>query len=405
MGSGKTTLLNHILTQQHGRRIAIIENEFGEINIDSDLVARQELLEGTNDSIITLSNGCLCCSVREDLVEALNRLYRRKSEFDHIVIETTGLANPAPVINTFFANQELLERVRLDGVVTVVDSKHVTMHLNEEKPQDVVNEAVEQIAYADRIVLNKTDLVSAADLEVLEARIRNINELATLQRTQRAKVDVDYVLGVGGFDLDKVEEQVTETTSPKSHHHDHDHECGPGCTHESHNHEHKHDHECGPDCTHESHSHDHKHDHDHESHSHAHAHAHDHDHECGPDCTHESHSHEQPKHDDRVSSMSFVLEGDMDLDKINFVLGTLLNTRGEDIYRMKGILSIQGIDQRYIFHGVHQMFDGDLDREWNPDEKRVNRIVFIGKYLEREDLEDCLQRCLAKTPQKELSAV
>ena len=208
--SGKTTLLNRILAGDHGKRIVVIENEFGEIDIDSELVAFQE--NGEED-IMLLNNGCLCCSVRGDLVDMLGRLVtEKKGEFDHILIETTGLANPAPIIQTFYLEPDLLDTLRLDGVVTLVDAKHAMMHLDEEKPEGVVNEALEQVAFADRLVLNKTDLVNQSELLSIENRVRTINNLASLQRAEKANVDLDFVLGVGGFDLDRVEDVIIGET-------------------------------------------------------------------------------------------------------------------------------------------------------------------------------------------------
>ncbi|KAJ9189982.1 hypothetical protein P3X46_001221 [Hevea brasiliensis] len=194
LGSGKTTLLNHILTADHGKRIAVIENEYGEVDIDGSLVAAKTT--GAED-IIMLNNGCLCCTVRGDLVRMISELVaKKKGKFDHIVIETTGLANPAPIIQTFYAEDTVFNDVKLDGVVTLVDAKHVAFHLDEVKPKGVVNEAVEQIAYADRIIVNKTDLVGDKEVSSLVQRIRNINNMAHLKRTQFGKVDLDYVLGL-----------------------------------------------------------------------------------------------------------------------------------------------------------------------------------------------------------------
>ncbi|CAN4086453.1 unnamed protein product [Withania somnifera] len=201
LGSGKTTLLNHILTADHGKRIAVIENEYGEVDIDGSLVAAKA---AGAEEIMMLNNGCLCCTVRGDLVRMIAELVsRKKGKFDHIVIETTGLANPAPIIQTFYAEDQVFNDVKLDGVVTLVDSKHVGFHLDETKPKGVVNEAVEQIAYADRIIINKIDLVGESEVSSLIQRIRNINSMAHLKRTQFGKVDLDYVLGIGGFDLER----------------------------------------------------------------------------------------------------------------------------------------------------------------------------------------------------------
>lgn len=350
LGSGKTTLLNHILTNEHGRRIAVVENEFGEIDIDSSLVTRQESLGDGSDAIMVLNNGCLCCTVREDLIKSLNALHERRNEFDHIIIETSGLANPAPIITTFYLDPSLPHKVRLDGVVTVVDAKHVEFHLDKKENSSSGNEALEQIAYADRIILNKTDLVQETALVSLENRINDINTMAKLRRGLQAAVPVDYVLGVGGFDLDRIEEQLegsSEDHEIEGHHREHSHESGP-----------------------------HAHDHGHGHHEHG---SHHHDHH----------------HDDEVQSISLEIEGNMDLDTTNYVLGALVQTHGETLYRMKGVLSIEGYDERFVFQGVHMLFDGTPDRKWRVDEKRVSKMVFIGKDLVKEEFEEAFRSCLA----------
>ncbi|TKY50637.1 COBW domain-containing protein 2 [Spatholobus suberectus] len=350
LGSGKTTLLNHILTAEHGKRIAVIENEFGEIDIDGSLVAAKAA--GAED-IMMLNNGCLCCTVRGDLVRMISELVaRKKGKFDHIVIETTGLANPAPIIQTFYAEEKIFNEVKLDGVVTLVDAKHAGFHLDEVKPKGVVNEAVEQIAYADRIIVNKTDLVGESDVASLVRRIRKINGLAHLKRTEYGKVNLDYVLGIGGFDLERIENAINDEGAKEDHDHSHDHE------HEHYDHDHHHDH-----------SHDHKHEH------------------------HDHHSHDH-SHDPGVSSVSIVCEGSLDLEKANMWLGTLLLDRSEDIYRMKGLLSVQGMNERFVFQGVHDIFQGSPERLWGPDEPRINKIVFIGKKLDAKELEKGFKACL-----------
>lgn len=376
LGSGKTTLLNHILTQPHGRRIAVIENEFGEIDIDSELVARQEVLDGTQ--VTTLNNGCLCCTMREDLVKVLNKLYTRRQDFDHIIIETTGLADPGPVISSFYLDTELPFRMRIDGVVTVVDAVNVDRRLNEEKPEGVVNEAVAQIAYADRVVLNKVDLVDSAALSRVTKRVGGINRLAGVQRAARGVVPVDFVLGVGGFDLDKVEGQVTAAQAPPAASHDHPH-----------HHDHQHDHECAPGCTHESHSHGHAHEH----HEHEHNQHHDHNHEQG-----RRGLVTETKHDDAVSSISIAVEGEMDIEKINYTMGMLLEARGEDLYRMKGILAIKNEPYRYVYQSVHMLFEGGPERLWREEEKRLCRMVFIGRQLDRAAFEQAFRSCLVDAP-------
>nr|KYP58014.1 COBW domain-containing protein 1 [Cajanus cajan] len=201
LGSGKTTLLNHILTSQHGKRIAVIENEFGEVDIDGSLVASHS---SASEEIIMVNNGCLCCTVRGDLVKMLLELVKKKRDkFDHIVIETTGLAKPAPVIETFCSDELVSQHVKLDGVVTLVDCKHAMKHLNEVKPRFVVNEAVEQVAYADRIILNKIDLVTESELNILTKKIKHINGMAQIKQANFGSVDMDFVLGVGGYDLER----------------------------------------------------------------------------------------------------------------------------------------------------------------------------------------------------------
>ncbi|KAK7343277.1 hypothetical protein VNO77_11895 [Canavalia gladiata] len=353
LGSGKTTLLNHILTAEHGKRIAVIENEFGEIDIDGSLVASKTA--GAED-IMMLNNGCLCCTVRGDLVRMISELVStKKGRFDHIVIETTGLANPAPIIQTFYAEENIFNEVKLDGVVTLVDAKHAGFHLDEVKPKGVVNEAVEQIAYADRIIVNKTDLVGEPDIASLVQRIKKINSLAHLKRTEYGKVNLDYVLGIGGFDLERIENAINDEGSKENHDHSHDHD------HEHHDHDHHHHHHDN--------SHDHKHDH------------------------HDHHSHDHT-HDPGVSSVSIVCEGSLDLEKANIWLGTLLLDRSEDIYRMKGLLSVQGMDERFVFQGVHDIFQGSPERLWGPDEPRINKIVFIGKNLDAKELEKGFKACL-----------
>lgn len=233
LGSGKTTLLNHILTAQHGKRIAVIENEFGEVDIDGSLVASHSSVA---EDIVMVNNGCLCCTVRGDLVKMLLELVKkRRDKFDHIVIETTGLAKPAPVIETFCTDELVSRYVKLDGVVTLVDCKHAMQHLDEVKPRFVVNEAVEQVAYADRIILNKIDLVDEAHLERLTKKVKHINGMAQIRQAKYGSVDMDFVLGIGGYDLERIESEVQVDSS---HGVDHHHEKGQ---HKGHHHDHVHD--------------------------------------------------------------------------------------------------------------------------------------------------------------------
>ncbi|KAK3429767.1 hypothetical protein EUGRSUZ_E01256 [Eucalyptus grandis] len=337
LGSGKTTLLNHILTAQHGKRIAVIENEFGEVDIDGSLVASHS---SASEEIIMVNNGCLCCTVRGDLVKMLLELVKKKRyKFDHIVIETTGLAKPGPVIDTFCSDELVSRYVKLDGVVTLVDSKHVMRHLNEVKPRFVVNEAVEQIAYADRIIINKIDLATEAELDILTKRIKHINGMAQIKLAKYGSVDMDFVLGVGGYDLDRIDSEVHGDDS-SCHAHQHGH--GNAEEHKGHHHHHHHDH----------------------------------------------------VHDSAVSSVSIVSEGTLDLDEVDDWFERLTEQKGEDLYRMKGVLSVTGYEQRYVFQGVHSTLDGCPGKVWGPDEKRINKLVFIGRNLDETALRKGFKGCL-----------
>ena len=313
LGAGKTTLLNHILTAQHGMRIAVIENEFGEVGIDDALVLDAE------EEIFEMNNGCICCTVRGDLIRILGNLMKRKDRFDQIVIETTGLADPAPVAQTFFVDPEISAQLRLDAIVTVVDAKHLLPHLDEVKPDGVENEAIEQLAFADRVVINKIDLVDADQIAELERRIREINALAPMIHTSHGKVDLDRILDVGAFDLDRVLIDDPNFLDPDAEH----------------------------------------------------------------------------QHDATVTSVGIQADGELDIDRLNKWLGKLLAEKGTDIFRSKGILSIAGMDERYVFQGVHMLLDGGADREWRDGEHRVNRLVFIGRNLDRAALERDFRSCLA----------
>jgi G3E family GTPase len=338
-------------------RIAVIENEFGEIGIDQELVELKETLEG--EDVILLNNGCICCTVREDLVKMLNNLLDKKRDaFDHILIETTGLAHPLPIIGTFIQEPSLYSQVRLEGVVTMVDAKHVMRHLrpsasggsesestttgHNSSEDEKTDEVVEQIAYADKIVVNKMDLVGKEELESIESEIRSINKLAEIQTTTKADVDYRKIFDLGGFDLEKIEKEGIVPVEEETHSHSHDHH--------HHHHENEHDH-------------DHHHHHDHE-------------------------------HDHSISSVSFAFDGEFDLDLINDWMGMFLMQRAEEIYRMKGILAIQGWEEKFIFQAVHMQFEGVAGKTWSTKEKRGNKLVFIGKNLDRETMEKELKQCL-----------
>ncbi|MFH8387657.1 CobW family GTP-binding protein [Kitasatospora sp. NPDC018058] len=312
LGSGKTTLLNRILTEQHGLRIAVIENEFGEVGVDDALVLDAE------EEIFEMNNGCICCTVRGDLIRILGALMRRREKFDRIVIETTGLADPAPVAQTFFMDDEISSQLRLDAIVTLVDAAHVLDHLTETKPEGVENEAVEQVAFADRIVLNKTDLATPEQIAEVTSHIRAINSLVEIIPAQQAKVDLDRVLDVHAFDLDRVLEGDPAFLTETEH-----------------------------------------------------------------------------QHDTTVTSVGIDLEGELDEERLNAWLGQLLRTQGADIFRSKGILAIAGADRQYIFQGVHMLLEGENGREWHEGETRRNKLVFIGRNLGRDVLNNGFAFCLA----------
>src|SRR5271154_1400436 len=316
LGAGKTTLLNRILTENHGKRIAVIENEFGEIGIDHQLVIQSD------EEIFELNNGCICCRVRGDLIRILAKLRQRRGKFDAGLIETTGMADPGPVAQTFFTDEEVKESFALDGIVTVVDAKHVGLHF------DDMREVREQIGFADVILLNKTDLVSPAELEKTEARIRKMNPLGKIYRTENAAIDLGKVLNVGGFDLKRALE--LEPDFLKAAEHDHEHE-------------------------------------------------------------HVEHDHH---HDEDVTSVGITAPGDLDEKKLSDWLGTLLRTKGQDIFRMKGILAVKGREMRFVFQGVHMLMDGRPDRPWGAEPRR-NTLVFIGRNLDRRELNEGFKACLA----------
>ena len=432
LGSGKTTLLNRILSENHGKRIAVIENEFGEIGVDNDLVI------GAEEEIFEMNNGCICCTVRGDLIRILGNLMKRRDKFDHIMIETTGMADPGPVAQTFFMDDEMREALNLDGVVTLVDAKHVLLHIDES------DEVKEQIAFADVILLNKVDLVSSDELDQLEARIHAMNSAAKIYRTQDAVVDMDNVLNLGGFDLDRALEVDPKFMEPEypfewsglfelqagdyrlvlksgpdpamnltfrsaaeasesamrdtvekavlafsddevalqtgaviepgeqlsqinlegedlvyilrvpaagsyvlfTEHHPDEFEAfvtdaEGNRVDASISREYKPDHE----------------------------------------------------HDEEVTSVGINTPGDLDLEKFQSWLRDLLANQGPDIFRMKGVLSFSGEKERYVFQGVHMLFDGRMDRPWR-DGERANSLIFIGRNLDRNALNAGFNACL-----------
>jgi G3E family GTPase len=322
LGAGKTTLLNHILSRQHGRRYAVIVNEFGEIGIDADLILNSD------EELFEMNNGCICCTIRGDLIRTVHGLLAKERGFDAIMVETTGLADPGPVAQTFFVDGHLRSLTELDSVTTVVDAKHIGLRLSDSR------EAREQIAFADQIILNKTDLVSDGELRTVEARIHAINAIAPLHRAQRAEVDLTLILGRGGFDLARIVDLEPHFLNPP-----------------------------------------------HGEAGHVH----------GADC----HEHEDSIHSDEVKSISLSLDKPMDRRKIARWLTALCQNKGPDILRAKGIIDVKDSNRRLVFQAVHMILEGDLQREWRPDEARYSRLVFIGRNLDRAELKAGFEACAA----------
>ena len=316
LGSGKTTLLNHILTENHGKRIAVIENEFGEVGVDDALVRKRF---ETQEDIFEMNNGCICCTIRGDLIRILSKLFSRREQLDAIIIETTGLADPGPVAQTFFMDESMKEHARLDGIITMVDAKHIEIHLDEEKPDGVENEAVEQVAFADRLLLNKTDLVGndEAELSRLEARLRQVNKFAPIIRCRNADVAMEQCFNIKAFELERILEMDPEFLAEGDH-----------------------------------------------------------------------------EHDDSVYSVAFSREGELNMERTNFWISNLLREQGASIYRMKGVLAMKGCDEKYVYQGVHMLFTGETLEPWGKGEPRVNRLIFIGKNLDKESLAKSFESCI-----------
>jgi G3E family GTPase len=333
LGAGKTTLLNRILSEEHGKKYAVIVNEFGEIGIDNDLVV------GADEEVFEMNNGCICCTVRGDLMRILSDLMKKNGKFDAIIVETTGLADPAPVAQTFFVDENVGEKTKLDAVVTVTDAKWLNDRLKD------APEAKNQIAFADVILINKTDLVSAAELSEIEARIRGINPYAKLHRTQRAQIPLNEILERNAFDLDRILDFEPAFLKSDDHSHDHDH----------------------------GHDHDHHHDHEHADHNGGLKHY----------------------HDEEMQSISLKTDKALDADKFFPWVEDLVQKEGPNILRSKGILAFKGEDRRFVFQGVHMILDGDHQRPWKEGEKRESRIVFIGRNLPEEKIAEGFENCIA----------
>jgi G3E family GTPase len=453
LGSGKTTLLNRILSEKHGKRIAVIENEFGEVGVDHQLVI------GAEEELFETNNGCICCTVRGDLIRILGQLMKRRDKFDYILIETTGMADPGPVAQTFFLDDELKNQFSLDAIVTMVDAKHFEQHVDE------LNEPAEQVAFADLVLLNKTDLVDEASLERIERRIRAINGTAKILRTKNADAPIDRVLNVGAFDLQRaltVDSTFLEPEYPFEWGGAYQLTPGDYLLKTAGEHDHS------------AHAHDHHHEHDH-GHDHG-DHGHKHEDldvvvlplddatpaaleaaiepavrafaeaatvipchgtlEAAPshnaiDISHpgadfkltiakagayalfcEHHPLEfglhlvgqrpaaerkfaSHHHEDDISSIGISDPRPLDPTKVNQWFDYLLKTRGQDIFRMKGVLNVKGEDRRQVFHGVHMMFDAQSERPWGAT-PRMNSLVFIGRDLDRAELEAGFESAVAK---------
>lgn len=344
LGSGKTTLLNHILTEKHGYRIAVIENEFGEVDVDSDLVL------ASDEEIYQMQNGCICCfvDVRNDLIEVMHKLLQRKDRFDHIIVETSGLADPTPVATAFFADRSVAEQVNLDAIVTLVDAKHIDQHLYDPVLDGRDNQAVDQIVAADRIIVNKTDLATEGALAELEADLRRLNQTAEIMRSQYGVVDLSRILNVNGFQPSYVHERAAILQIDMDAEDD------------------DHDHCDNPDTC--------------QDHSHAH-----HNHQA------QGRGH---THDPTVGSVSFTFDRPFVLDRLQAFLIDYLQRKGPNVFRTKGILNIAGDDRFHVLQAVHQLFDLRPDHPWQ-DERRRSKLVFIGRDLDRCELEARLPLCLA----------
>ncbi len=337
LGSGKTTLLKRVLTEAHGQKIAVIENEFGEENIDNDI-----LVGDTEEQIIQMSNGCICCTIREDLRQTLSNLAAKKRsgelDFERVVIETTGVADPGPVAQTFFMDDEIAESYLLDAIVTLVDAKHAADQLNDRV------EAQRQVGFADQIFISKADLVDAAELDALQHRLTHMNPRAPQQLVHFGAVPIQQVFDLRGFNLNAKLDIDPEflKEDEHDHHHDHDHEHGEHCNHPSHQHAHGHHHH----------------------------------------------------HDDDVKSFVFRADRAFDPGRLEDFLGAIVNIYGPRMLRYKGVLWMKGTERKVIFQGVHQLMGSDLGPLWKEDEARGSKMVFIGIDLPRDILTQGLQQCL-----------
>jgi len=439
LGSGKTTLLNRILKEKHGKRIMVIQNEFGSIEIDGTLA---EDAMFSKEDIQILDNGCACCTVRGDLGNAFVEILEKSKESDvkieHIIVETTGIANPAPIIQTFYQEPNVAMSLKLDGILTVIDSKNVLKHIDEVPADGKVNECVEQVSFADRILLNKMDLVTGAEALIVKDKIRSINSFAKIIPTTQSKVDLSKILNIRAFSLEKLlekdsdflkeDESESEHTCDESdcsqheagdhshykeHEHEHDHEGHEKAKHqEAEEHKHHHKHEKVETDSHHDHSHHDHSNHDHSHHDHHGQHDHD-NHEFSEEANGEhgepkqkhKHKHKHKRkskknrtqtlqHSSGVSSLGFEREGEVSEERFEQFMSNVIRNWGTNIYRAKGIINISGNPNKLVFHGVHELFDTSNETPWGKEEKRTNKLVFIGKDLERDILQTGFGYCL-----------
>jgi len=366
LGSGKTTLLNHILQDKtHGMKFAVIENEYGAIDIDSDLVAMKEHHE---EEIVEMVNGCICCNVRSDLIAVMKRILARKDRFDGILIETTGMADPSPVVQTFILDVELNAAVEVDGVITVVDAKHVVQHLQEEKEDLAINESQQQIAFADKILLNKVDLVDEATKTDVRRHIRKFHKSAEIIETQMAVVDPKRLIGMKAYDLERILDFEPDFIEPKE-----EEEPEQPPTEENIC--------CKKGCCKEKSSID--------------------------TCNAEPQEEQNTKHDSRISSVSFSFDGDMQIKKLQMELNNLVDKDAEKLYRYKGVLSVKGMEEKFVFQGVHMLLSGTFIKgsRWKDKEKRCSKFVFIGLDLNHEQLKEIFESCKAQPLRFNLGAL
>jgi len=338
LGSGKTTLLKRVLTEAHGQKIAVVENEFGEENIDNEI-----LVADTQENIIQMSNGCICCTIRDDLRATLADLAQKKRkgelDFERVVIETTGLADPGPVAQTFFMDDEVAEQYLLDSILTLVDAKHAAQQLNDRQ------EARRQVGFADQIFISKADLVSADDVDALTHRLKHMNPRAHMRPVHFGEVALSEVFDLRGFNLNaKLDIDPDFLKTDDDHDHDHDHAHGETCNHPSHQHDHAHGH----------------------------------------------HHH----HDDDVKSFVYRSDKAFDPAKLEDFLGAIVQVYGPKMLRYKGVLHMQGTDRKVIFQGVHQLMGSDLGPLWAEGEARVSKMVFIGIDLPKDILVQGLNQSL-----------